>query len=615
MKVQQTTVPPGVSLPKKQEVSADRSLGRRADDSEARAWPLLTSTSAPVLEPNSLVLGERFRVLGHLGGGGMGEVYLAEQVSLGRRVALKVLRREVGQQPGMSERFRREARLLSSVEHPAVVRVIDFGQSHDATCLVMEFAEGETLLQTLGQGPLTPERGRRVLLQLAEGLAAIHSKGIIHRDLKPENVVLSPGVRGEQARLLDFGIAKLLQPDPDAKGLSQVGVVLGTPEYLSPEQAMGHPLDARSDIYSLGVLAYRMLSGSLPFLGPNARDYLVQHIGTPPTPLLEAAPALNADPDLAAIVMRCLNKDSRTRYQTADDLVRALEAPPRASGRMGPMLPRAISSVSEVIFARRPAQSPVPVPTGPLLEVPTGANTPVPPPARASDTLSSLVQRRGWKLPVLVAGGVAVLGLALLGLRNGRSGLDEAAAQLDAFHPREALATLDRMEKGGTPPGALAGLRAAAYHALHDHATELKTLREAREASSILERRTLSGVTEDLAHEGGEGPRKDFLDGLDSGRSSAALRAIAESGTTDAAWGALRYLDKQHRTEPMDLVAVYRGWLDGIDCPARIVAARRLGELGRPEAVGALQKAKKRKMPHGCGQDEIAAALRALERN
>jgi serine/threonine-protein kinase len=105
-----------------------------------------------VLEPNSLVLGERFRVLGHLGGGGMGEVYLAEQVSLGRRVALKVLRREVGQQPGMSERFRREARLLSSVEHPAVVRVIDFGQSQDATCLVMEFAEGETLLQHLGQG-------------------------------------------------------------------------------------------------------------------------------------------------------------------------------------------------------------------------------------------------------------------------------------------------------------------------------------------------------------------------------------------------------------------------------------------------------------------------------
>ena len=243
-----------------------------------------------MLPLNSLVLDERFRVLGHLGGGGMGEVYLAEQVSLGRKVALKVLRHEVGQQPGMSERFRREARLLSSVEHPAVVRVIDFGQSEEGTCLVMELAEGETLLQALEAGPLEPERGRRVLVQLAEGLAAIHEKGIIHRDLKPENVVLTPGPRGEQARLLDFGIARLVEPDPDARGLSQVGVVLGTPEYLSPEQAMGQPLDGRSDVYSLGVLAYRMLTGQLPFQGPNARDYLLQHVSAAPRPLLQLAP-------------------------------------------------------------------------------------------------------------------------------------------------------------------------------------------------------------------------------------------------------------------------------------------------------------------------------------
>jgi serine/threonine protein kinase len=567
-----------------------------------------------VLEPNSLVLGERFRVLGHLGGGGMGEVYLAEQVSLGRRVALKVLRREVGQQPGMSERFRREARLLSSVEHPAVVRVIDFGTSQDATCLVMEFAEGETLLQHLGAGPLTPERGRRVMLQLAEGLAAIHEKGIIHRDLKPENVVLTPGPRGEQARLLDFGIAKLLQPDPDAKGLSAVGVVLGTPEYLSPEQAMGHPLDARSDIYSLGVLSYRMLAGGLPFNGPNARDYLVQHIGTPPTPLAEAAPAVADDPDLAAIVMRCLMKEPRTRFQTAEDLVRALEAPPKASERMWPMLPRAISSVSEVIFARRPESSSPRPPESPLLELPTGAVTPVPPP-RVADTLSSTFGPPRWRTPTLIGLGALVLVVGYLALRGGRSPLDEAAAQLDAGKPREALAILERLEKGGTPASQLAGLRAAALHVVRDHATELKVLLGARGASSVLDKRTLAGVTEDLTREGGEGPRKDFLDGLEAGRSTAVLRAIAESGTTESAWGALRYLDGQHRTETLDLVGVYGNWLDGTDCPARITAARRLGELGRAEAVNALQKAKKKKMPHGCGQDEIAAALKVLERN
>jgi len=545
----------------------------------------------------------------------MGEVYLAEQVSLGRRVALKVLRREVGQQPGMSERFRREARLLSSVEHPAVVRVIDFGTSQDATCLVMEFAEGETLLQHLGNGPLAAERGRRVMLQLAEGLAAIHSKDIIHRDLKPENVVLTPGPRGEQARLLDFGIAKLLQPDPDAKGLSAVGVVLGTPEYLSPEQAMGHPLDARSDIYSLGVLAYRMLSGVLPFNGPNARDYLVQHIGTPPTPLLEAAPAVAEDPDLAAIVMRCLAKDSRLRFQTAEDLVRALEAPPKASARMGPLLPRAISSVSEVIFARRPPPSGSPSTEGPLLELPTGSLTPVPPPARVADTLSSIFGAPRWKTPAMIGLGALVAIVAFLALRGGRSGLDEAAAQLDGGKAREALATLQRLEKGGTPASEVAGLRAAALHAVRDHATELKVLLAARGASSVLDRRTLAGVAEDLSREGGEGPRQDFLDGLDAGRSTAVLRAIAESGTTEAAWGALLYLDRQHRTETLDLVSVYGGWLDGTDCAVRIAAARRLGELGRPEAVAALQKARKKRMPHACGQDEIAAALKALDRN
>ena len=588
-------------------------MGRRANDSEGRGGWLLTSGSA-VLEPNSLVLGERFRVLGHLGGGGMGEVYLAEQVSLGRRVALKVLRREVGQQPGMSERFRREARLLSSVEHPAVVRVIDFGTSHDSTCLVMEFAEGETLLQTLGAGALTPERGRRVMHQLAEGLAAIHDKGIIHRDLKPENVVLTPGPRGEQARLLDFGIAKLLQPDPDAKGLSQVGVVLGTPEYLSPEQAMGHPLDARSDIYSLGVLAYRMLSGSLPFNGPNARDYLVQHIGTAPTLLAEAAPAMADDPDLCAIVMRCLAKEPRTRFQTAEDLVRALEAPPKASERMWPTLPRAISSVSEVIFARRPESTSPRAPEGPLLELPTGSVTPVPGP-RVADTLSTMLARRRWRTAALIGLGALVVAVGVLVFRGGRSPVDEAAAELDAGKPREALSTLDRLEKGGIPASQLAGLRAAAFHAVRDHSTELKTLLAARGASSVLDRRTLAGVCEDLNREGGEGPRRDFLDGLDPGRSAAVLRGIAESGTSESAWGALRYLDDQHRTETLDLVAVYGNWLEGTDCPARIAAARRLGELGRAEAVSALQKAKKKKMRPGCGQDEIAAALKVLERN
>ncbi|WP_370458924.1 protein kinase [Aggregicoccus sp. 17bor-14] len=278
-----------------------------------------------MLSPDTLVLDGRFRVLRPLGAGGMGEVYLAEQVSLGRKVAIKVLHRDLHVQPGMAERFRREARLLSAVEHPAVVRVIEYGESGDAPCLVMELVEGESLHHVLRGGSLPLARALAVLHQLAEGLAAIHEKGIVHRDLKPENVFLTRGPRGEQARLLDFGIARLVEGDV-ASNVSQVGVVLGTPEYLSPEQATGARVDARSDLYSFGVLAYRVLAGRLPFAGPSPRQFLAQHAAAPPLPLTEAAPALAAHPALVALVMRLLEKDPTQRPASALALGQALGA-------------------------------------------------------------------------------------------------------------------------------------------------------------------------------------------------------------------------------------------------------------------------------------------------
>ncbi|WP_420715237.1 protein kinase domain-containing protein [Corallococcus sp. BB11-1] len=276
-----------------------------------------------MLVPDALVLDGRFRVLGPLGSGGMGEVYLGEQVSLGRKVAIKVLHHDLHAQPGMAERFKREARLLSAVEHPSVVRIVDFGQSGDAACLVMEFVEGQSLHDALQQGPLLAPRALGLLQQLAEGLAAIHDKGIIHRDLKPENVFISPGVRGEQARLLDFGIARLVEPDANS-ALSQIGVVLGTPEYLSPEQAVGAKVDTRADLYSFGVLAYRVLSGRLPFDGPSPRHFLSQHASAAPLPLDRAAPQLSRYVGLLALVMRLLDKDPARRLQTAHELADAL---------------------------------------------------------------------------------------------------------------------------------------------------------------------------------------------------------------------------------------------------------------------------------------------------
>nr|WP_277991520.1 protein kinase [Corallococcus macrosporus] len=270
-----------------------------------------------------MVLDGRFRVLKPLGSGGMGEVYLGEQVSLGRKVAIKVLHHDLHAQAGMAERFKREARLLSAVEHPAVVRIVDFGQSGDAACLVMEFVEGQSLHDALQDGPLLAPRALALLQQLAEGLSAIHDKGIIHRDLKPENVLISPSARGEQARLLDFGIARLVEPEAGS-ALSQVGVVLGTPEYLSPEQAVGAKVDTRSDLYSFGVLAYRVLSGRLPFDGPTPRHFLSQHASHAPLPLDRAAPQLSRYVGLLSLVMRLLDKDPAKRPQTAKELADAL---------------------------------------------------------------------------------------------------------------------------------------------------------------------------------------------------------------------------------------------------------------------------------------------------
>ncbi len=359
-----------------------------------------------VLPPDSLVLDGRFRVIRPIGSGGMGEVYLGEQVSLGRKVAIKVLHHDLHKQHGMLERFKREARLLSAVEHPAVVRIIDFGESGDSACLVMELVEGVSLFELLQRGPLAPARALTVLRQLAEGLAAIHDKGIIHRDIKPENVYLSPTPRGEQARLLDFGIARLIEPDADSN-VSQVGVVLGTPEYMSPEQAIGARVDARTDLYCLGVVAYRTLSGRLPFEGPDARRYIVQHANVAPLPLDQAAPTLARHPGLISLVMRLLEKNPDNRFQSAQALAEALSAaassplleaitpptPPAPSER--PPVISGTSAFGVVAALLAPAAERVPEPQSPPASSGTAAFAgglapapPAPPPV-APPTVSS----------------------------------------------------------------------------------------------------------------------------------------------------------------------------------------------------------------------------------
>ena len=268
------------------------------------------------------VLDGRYRVEAWLSAGGMGDVYRADQVSLGRKVAIKLLRAHLNQVQEMDSRFSHEAQVLSKLDHPNIVRVIDFNSTAERSYLVMELVEGPTLHKVLAElGRMDPHRTVAILSALCDALTAAHGVGIIHRDLKPENVVLT-GAAQDVPKILDFGIARL----QSVKGDTREGMVIGTPEYLSPEQAMGRPLDLRSDLYSLSVVAFRMLVGRLPFEGSEVREILLAHVNAPPPDMASLAPHLSACPALCAVVQRGLSKEPSDRFETAAELKAALKA-------------------------------------------------------------------------------------------------------------------------------------------------------------------------------------------------------------------------------------------------------------------------------------------------
>ncbi|WP_243305025.1 protein kinase domain-containing protein [Geothrix oryzisoli] len=256
-----------------------------------------------------------YRILTLLGKGGMGEVYRAEDPKLGREVAIKVLPEGFAEDRERLKRFEQEARAAGALNHPNLLTVHDLGTHEGSPYLVMELLEGQTFRTLMGQGALPVERVVDLAGQIAAGLAAAHERGIVHRDLKPENLFLT---RDRVVKILDFGLAKqgpLGRQDSGAETLA--GMVLGTASYMSPEQACGHPVDFRSDQFSLGVVLYEMLSGRQPFGGPSTTETLAAIVGGDPAPLVPSGP-------LAAVVARCLEKSPGKRYGSTKDLARQL---------------------------------------------------------------------------------------------------------------------------------------------------------------------------------------------------------------------------------------------------------------------------------------------------
>src|SRR5881409_2116919 len=273
----------------------------------------------------SQALGSSFTLEGEIGRGGMGVVYHARDERLKRKVAVKVLPPELAFREEIRIRFLREAETAARLSHPHIVPIHSVGEGPDGLVyFVMAYVDGESVAAKLKRrGQLPSEEARRIMLETADALGAAHALGIIHRDVKPYNILLE-GSRGRVV-VTDFGIAKALSSTTGSATLTATGVAIGTPHYMSPEQAAGdREIDGRSDIYSLGVVSYQMLTGELPFHAPTVPGILMKHI-TERAPLItDRRPDLPEDLD--ACVMRCLEKDPEDRWPTADALRRALEA-------------------------------------------------------------------------------------------------------------------------------------------------------------------------------------------------------------------------------------------------------------------------------------------------
>lgn len=386
-------------------------------------------------------LAGRYEITGVLGRGGMGVVYLARDRELDETVALKVLRADIAGSDEAARRFRSEIKLARRIRHRNVCGIHEYGVHEYApgrrmVFIVMEYVEGATLRQVLRQrGRLPVGQAFDVAIEVAEGLQAVHDAGIIHRDLKATNVMLD---RAGTIRLMDFGIAKQLQQE-ETKGITATAQMVGTPEYMSPEQVRSEKLDGRADVYSLGVLIFELFTGELPFHGDTPMSVILAHLETPPP--LEGARATWLPRSLVPILRRALAKDRNERYRSPREVAEALRAARAALA--GPTLvqprPPVLGATAAQPLARpSPEELTIPAPTPVGTPTPiVAATTPMPRPAARRERSENRAHRRPFPALSLVGGAaaLAVLGLAALSRVAFRAGDDSAASPVPGLPP------------------------------------------------------------------------------------------------------------------------------------------------------------------------------------
>ncbi|MFT3840730.1 MAG: serine/threonine-protein kinase [Myxococcaceae bacterium] len=573
-------------------------------------------------EPGAVVLDGRFRVDSVLGLSSATEAYIAEQVSLSRKVTLKVIRTDLGLRDQAGERFDREVRRMAAVEHAGVVRVIDSGQAEKVLYLVTELVDGQPLSKALGSEPMLPERAAELISQLAESLAAVHEKGLIHGELRPESITLVKTARGEQAKLSDFGIARLVDAESPDERMTVVARALGPVEYLAPEQLRGANAEAASDVYALGVIAYRMLSGALPFSSPTDKK---------PRPLLDAAPHLSDAVKLCEVVMQCLADDPKARPAagTLKALVAAAPKPAEPtlfmeSMQRPPELPKTVPVPPPLPPAPPPA---APAPAKPQELMPSIAMPAVTPTASNIDPVlqqlgkppvapAPVPVKKGNRTPLMVVGAVLVALIAVVAWTQRSTPARDGRKLVEMRQPVQALEVLNRaIKKESTSE--LVMLKAAALHLSQSHKDEEAAFKSLPpKAPEALDPLVLAGLAEDFGRDESTS-LQTALKGLPSKELNEVFAAFAKEPISSKQWGALRYLDLAGAAQGLKLVDLYSVSLESNTCAVRKSAARRLAQLDDDSAEAALLRL--RELPRegpdkNCGQDEAGAALQSLKR-
>ncbi|MDP9255327.1 MAG: Stk1 family PASTA domain-containing Ser/Thr kinase [Actinomycetota bacterium] len=373
----------------------------------------------------------RYRVLGRLGVGGMATVYLAEDSSLGRKVALKVMAERYAEDGEFVERFRREAQAAARLNHPNIIAVYDRGEADGRPYIAMEYLQGRTLKQVIqAEGPLSPERAIAIAMQVLAGLRYAHEHGVVHRDVKPHNVLVGDDGR---IKVTDFGIAHAGDPQ-----MTEVGSIVGTAQYLSPEQARGRSVGPQTDIYSLGVVLYEMLAGRVPFEGDSSVAIAMQHVSDQPPPLRSLAP--DVPESLALVVAHAMLKDPAQRYGSADEFAADLDRVRRG------LVPVAATAAHTAIVTHEPTE------LVPAVEATRIAPRPEPTPLLSGEKLPPRPTPRKrsrwpWLLVLLLLLAVGALAaFAIGGVPGGGSPPTTATTGTATTQPPVASHKLDNLE-------------------------------------------------------------------------------------------------------------------------------------------------------------------------